>query len=1110
MAITNRERVQRGLDYLRAGLIPFVERELKAQMGDLWINDVSYKMNRDLKRLPDGSYEWDTPSLLKAMMGNWRDIFGRTLGHFERSLVSELLETRNAWAHERTFSSEDTLRALDSIGRLLTAVSAHAQAKEVDKIKVELQRTVFAEQARQQTRNVPLIEGQPTSGLTPWRDVVMPHKDVATGRYVQAEFAADLAQVARGEGSDEYRNPTEFFRRTFITDGLRELLSGALLRLDGREGDPVVELQTNFGGGKTHSMLALYHLFGDTPSSSLSGMEAILKDVGVEQAPTARRAVLVGTALSPGEVSRKAGGVEVRTLWGEIAWQLGGKDAYDMVAESDAKGISPGSEALATMFSALSPCVVLIDEWVAYGRQLVGKRGLPAGDFEAQASFAQALTEAAKAADRTLVVASIPASKIEIGGEHGEYALEALRNVFERLGTPWRPASADEGFEIVRRRLFEPITDKDAFAARDAVVDAYARMYKQSSADFPSGCGEGSYRRKLEAAYPIHPELFDRLYGEWSTLDKFQRTRGVLRLLAKVIHRLWESQHGGLMIMPSSIPMDDPGVKSELTKYIPDVWEPIISSDVDGVNSLPVEIDRATPTLQRYSACRRVARTLYVGTAPGAEGKNPGIDDRAVRLGCTQPGESPATFGDALRRVSERAKHIHQDGNRYWLSTKANLNRVAEDRAADLLRQPEELHAELVRWLRKDRTRGDFRGVHVCPEGSSEVGDETEARLVILGPKFPHRKGQDESAAMAEARAVLENRGNSPRINRNTLVFLAPDVQRLEELMSAAAYYRAWQSIWDDRESLNLDSFGRRQAQTKVKDGEEAVNLRIGETWVHALVPMQADPTADITWEEIRISGQDTLAKRTSTKLKHDELLVPQMGGIRLRKDLDDYLWTDKDHVSIGQLVEWFPRYLYLPRIVSRDTLIGAVKDGAGLLLVDETFAFASGYDEDKGRYVGLQMRAAQSTVYDHGTLLVKPDVAKAQIQRDEEEEEERRRLREKQPTVTPEQTGCVDEGGGHVRLDGEPPSPEWPPPEQRKPTRFVGSVQLDGNRIGRDAGRVAEEVIQHVSTLPGAKVEVTLEIHVQVPDGIEEDVVRTVTENANTLKFNSHGFEKE
>jgi len=1135
MALTNRQRVENGLNFLRDGLGPFVERELASALGEQWKTDVSSRHRRGFVELPDGRIEWDTYALLKSMIDHWHDAFRRTLGHFERSLVSELLEHRNRWAHDRPFSSDDALRVLDSIGRLLQSVTAPEQVAEVDKLKVELQRIVFSEQARHKTRQSAAIEVRVNAGLRPWREIVSPHPDVSSGQYVQAEFAADLAQVARNEGSDEYRDPVEFYRRTFITDGLKDLLVGALRRLSGAGGDPVVELQTNFGGGKTHSMLALYHLFGAARSADLPGLEPILKGAEVDRAEPARRAVLVGSALSPGEVSNKPDGTEVRTLWGEMAWQLGGKDAYKAVAASDASGTSPGSKDLAQLFSALGPCVVLIDEWVAYARQMVGKRNLPAGDFEAQASFAQALTEAARAAKQTLVVASVPASKIEIGGDHGEYALDTLRNVFERLGTPWRPASADEGFEIVRRRLFEPIRDKAIYTDRDAVVDAFLRMYKGSPADFPAGSSEGTYRRKLAAAYPIHPELFDRLYGEWSTLDKFQRTRGVLRLLAKVIHRLWESNDSGLLIMPSSVPMDDGAVKSELTRYLHDVWEPIISEDVDGPSSLPLDIDRSTPNLGRFSACRRVARTLYVGTAPGAEGKNPGIDDRSVRLGCAQPGESAATFGDALRRISERAKHIHQDGNRYWLSTKANLNRVAEDRANELLQQPEELHEEIKRRLRDDRSRGEFRGVHACPESSAEVGDDSDARLVILGPQYPHRKEQADSAAMQAAKGILETRANSPRINRNTLVFLAPEGQRLDDLMAGVASYLAWVSIKEDEVNLDLANSQKRQADTKVTDGDRTVKLRIEDTWVHALVPVQTNPTADVTWDEIRITGTESLPKRTATKLKLDELLMPEMGGVRLRMELDRHLWPDKNHVSISELAEWFPRYLYLPRVQSRDTIVGAAKDGTTGLLVDETFCVAAGYDEEEGRYTGLLLRASASTVYTPSTLLVKPEVARKQIE--EDEKPKCPACQAVEPDWDADQGQCANCGYGRpvpqVCPQCDAPEPDWdttkgvcskcgyerpgppppkPPPQppEKKTTLFVGSVPLDESRVGRDAGRIADEVLGHLTTLPGARAKVTLEIEVEVPEGVEDDVVRIVSENATTLKFTNASFEEE
>src|SRR5215469_16052004 len=243
--------------------------------------------------------------------------------------------------------------------------------------------------------------------------------------YLLAEFAADLGQVHRGTGSDEYRVPRDFFQRTFLTHGLRQLLIEALQRLSGTGGDPVVDLQTNFGGGKTHSLLALYHLFSGVPISDLVGIEPVLQAAEVARPPQAQRAVLVG------------------------------------------------SEILRELFTAAAPCLILIDEWVVYARQLYNVSGLPGGSFDANLSFAQALTEAAKAAPQTQVVATIPASDTETGGEGGREAAVRLKNIFGRVESPWRPADTEEGFEIVRRRLFQHIIDPALFVARDAVARAF-------------------------------------------------------------------------------------------------------------------------------------------------------------------------------------------------------------------------------------------------------------------------------------------------------------------------------------------------------------------------------------------------------------------------------------------------------------------------------------------------------------------------------------------------------------------------------------------------------------------------------------------------------------
>jgi hypothetical protein len=441
MAISNYDRVGKALELLKTGLQPYVEREMKAQHDQLWLQQARAAVAETQAHLfsGGGEPEWDAAALLAVMWNQWDGVFKKTLGRAERSLISELRDIRNKWAHQKPFSSDDAYRALDSAARLLSAVVAPPQVEELEKLKTDLLRVRFDEQVRSEKRRTAgtAIESQSDATLKPWREVVNPHKDVQSGNYNQAEFAADLWQVYLGEGSDEYRKPEEFFRRTYLTVSLKELLVGAVQRLAGKSGDPVVQLQTNFGGGKTHSMLALFHLFSDVPAQGLLGIDEVLAEAGVSKPVKVNRVVLVGNKISPGNPVTKSDGTVVRTLWGEMAWQLGfgrggikeAKKAFSRIAADDELSTSPG-DVLRELMNEYGPSLILIDEWVAYARQLHDNRDLPGGDFETHFSFAQALTESAKSAKQCLLVISLPASDttgsphaiaddVEVGGARG-------------------------------------------------------------------------------------------------------------------------------------------------------------------------------------------------------------------------------------------------------------------------------------------------------------------------------------------------------------------------------------------------------------------------------------------------------------------------------------------------------------------------------------------------------------------------------------------------------------------------------------------------------------------------------------------------------------------
>jgi hypothetical protein len=412
---------------------------------------------------------------------------------------------------------------------------------------------------------------------------------------------------------------------------------------------------------------------------------------------------------------------------------------------------------------------------------------------------------------------------------------------------------------------------------------------------------------------------------------------------------------------------------------------------------------------------------------------------------------------------------------------------------------------ELDRRLRKDLERkGDFSRIHPLPQSGQDVPDDLDARLVVLDINHPYSK-EPGSAAEAAAKLILESRGNSPRHYRNTLVFLAADKTRLQDLDEAARRFLAWESILADKgeKGLNLDPQQVKQAETQRAAADSAVTARLPETYQWLLAPVQSKPESAVEWQALRLSGQDALAVRASKKLKNDELLITAFAATRLRMEMDRIpLWRG-NHVGIKQLAEDFASFNYLPRLKDSSVLIGAIRAGLPLFLwMQDSFAFADSYDESAGRYRGLRCGVEVHIAGEETQgLLVKPDVACRQM--DEE--------KIRQPgNGTAGGTTAGGEKPATTGAGAEPTGGPDTPPATPKLTRFHGTVTLDPARVGRDASRIAAEVIAHLSGLVGAKVTVTLEVEADIPSGAPDHVVRTVTENSRTLKFTNQEFEKE
>jgi hypothetical protein len=328
---------------------------------------------------------------------------------------------------------------------------------------------------------------------------------------------------------------------------------------------------------------------------------------------------------------------------------------------------------------------------------------------------------------------------------------------------------------------------------------------------------------------------------------------------------------------------------------------------------------------------------------------------------------------------------------------------------------------------------------------------------------------------------------------------LVADKTRLQDLDEAARKYLAWASILAEQKNLNLTPFQVTQAETQKTAADSAVTARLPETYQWLLVPVQAKPQDAVTWEALRLSGSDALAVRASKKLRTDELYLTSFASTRLRMELDKIpLWRG-DHVPVKQLVEDFSRYLYLPRLKDSHVLLQSINDGVPLLTWrQDTFGYAESFDESAARYKGLRGGTVVSLNDPHSSaLVVKADIVSNQLDAERVE-----------PIPADPALPGTDAGGDFPPLPPGGNIHQNPEARALKPRRFHGTVALDATRVGRDAGKIAEEVIAHLASLVGAKVTVTIEVSAEIPDGAPEQVVRTVTENSKTLKFTSHGFE--
>ena len=698
------------------------------------------------------------------------------------------------------------------------------------------------------------------------------------------------------------------------------------------------------------------------------------------------------------------------------------------------------------------------------------------GTFGNLISFIQELTEAAHSCPKISVVVSIPESDTEVVDDFGSRVLKQVEKVVGRVEFVWTPVTPDEGYEIVRRRLFKSCSDD---RAREKVCTAFFNMYVANENDFTHESRQSNYREKLLACYPIHPQLFSCLYERWTLLEKFQKTRGVLRLMANVIYHLWSSNDANALIMPGNIPINFSPVRDELAKLLSGNWDAIINAEVDGEHSKPYQSDLQNPRFGRLSASRKIARTIFMGTAPGSrQGEVRGIDEKEIHLGTIQPHEleNISAYNDAPAKLKSNLYYLYSQETRLWFGANPTLRKFVDDKRGQF--SDDDIEYEIEKRIETWKVRGQFKAVYACPKNSADVPDEQTARLIILSPKYD---GQKNITAIDAAKNFLESRGSVPRRWKNMLMFMAADAEKLHGLKNVVRDFLAWRSVNEEARHLNLDSLQLEDAKNNLKLATENFAMKTSQAYCKIFAPERSDDgdlNRPLEVKEIDCTKEDNIFA-ASEKFLADEMLLGSLGCETLRGLLDKFIWRDKDSVKINQLWEYFATYYYLPRLVEENVLIAAVRKG----VEKQTFTVAEDFQD--GKFLELKFGDVSKVFISPENFLVKADVAQDQLKI--------------KPIV----------GGPTTTTTIEIEPIEIPPPPPL-PKHFSMDVELDNDRCKKNFNDCIEEIASPLMNLPDVKTSIRLVLEISVPEGIPSETQEQVTANCRDMRIGMEHFHFE
>jgi hypothetical protein len=920
--------------------------------------------------------------------------------------------------------------------------------------------------------------------LPAWTTIATPNRDIRERRFDLGIFAIHLGEIASesGSGQPEYADPTTFFDLTYVTRGLRAQLISMMQRLGGRgQGASVVQLDTTFGGGKTHTLLAMYHLAKHGHAlRERDEVRGLTNEARVETPPQAAVAVLDGSYLSPSQPRKTAEGIVLKTLWGELAYQLGGAEAYEFLRGSDEAMSAPGSNDLTQMMRAVGkPILILIDELLDYatkaGAVKVGRGYL----VDQVQSFVKALTQAVDPHPTALMVLTLTSSPQQIFGEAarrlqqdiaGQYA--TFKTILERVQRTEVTAESAEIYEILRRRLFERTGET---AELEAVATAYWNYYRQNQNVFPGEVTAPDYRQRVAQAYPFHPDLIDVLRDRWGTIQGFQKTRGVLRLLALVVSNLYRKNHGAPLIHVGHIDLADPEIRRELLGHVdsPAGYDAAIGSDIAGLPGSKAEAldQRIGGDYYRFGLCEGLASTLFMFSHSGAAGFVGGSRPQ-LWLGVLQPDVMPALAADAFSKLEGELWYMEKEGMVFRLGVDPNLNMMLVQRM-DALRQDRDKLGEVVYNTVEALAGTKFGKAVIWPEDSRLVRDNNALKLVIAPPDACFREDDPEMRAQLYIDDILKNAGDKHRQFRNTVIFALPTPDGFANMEQAAIRLIALEEIKSST-GRNLKDYLRDELDQQLAAARVGLPSAIWGAYIVTGTAGRDDYW--IVWESgIKPYRQsDTLSQRIWDRLTDSERLLEKFDPDYLIRSGDGrfaILWpADQTAVKTQDLWDAFARYDYLPILASQKVLQDTIAWGVQRGL----FGYATGTPQKPDKIFFDEMVRADQCAISEFAWLVSAEYARPL------------RYPPPPPTVTGDSDGFepaneTDKTGWEVIPDGDDP-----------PTRVTAKyngvnveVQLDALNWRQFYNSVIQPLVAR-----GANVNITVNLNATHDEGFDLDFI--------------------